>query len=54
MEEGIRGCGTVFGYFYFITFLVLIKIIMMSLFLAIIIEIYSDCLMENTAAISPY
>ncbi|CAD8121628.1 unnamed protein product [Paramecium sonneborni] len=52
--EGARGCSTYFGYFFFISFLVLIRIIMTSLFLAMIIESYQECQLENTAAINPY
>ncbi|CAD8171918.1 unnamed protein product [Paramecium octaurelia] len=54
LREGVQGCSTFFGYFYFISFLVLIRIIMISLFLAMIIESYQDCLLENTAVINPY
>ncbi|CAK63939.1 unnamed protein product (macronuclear) [Paramecium tetraurelia] len=53
-SEGARGCSTIFGYFFFISFLVLIRIIMTSLFLAMIIESYQECQLENTAAINPY
>ncbi|CAD8122599.1 unnamed protein product [Paramecium sonneborni] len=52
--EGARGCSTIFGYFFFISYLVLIRIIMTSLFLAMIIESYQECQLENTAAINPY
>ncbi|CAD8200710.1 unnamed protein product [Paramecium pentaurelia] len=52
--EGARGCSTIFAYFFFISYLVLIRIIMTSLFLAMIIESYQECQLENTAAINPY
>lgn len=52
--DGVMGCGTYFSYFYFVTFVSLVRIVMLSLFMAIVIESYSDVQTEIGAVITPY
>lgn len=51
-EHGVQGCGTWLAYIYFISYILLMRIIMVNLFLAIVIEGFFETLLEEEAVIS--
>jgi hypothetical protein len=52
--QGVIGCGTAFAYPYFITYIILVTLILVYLFLAIVIGGYADCKKESEAIILPH
>ena len=59
--DGMLGCGSPIAYIYFISFMLLISMMMMNLFVAVVIEGYAEsvgCLLspsrpKRTQALSP-
>lgn len=52
--EGILGCGSSFSYPYFLSYILLITLILINLFLAAVIGGYVESKKENEAAINPH
>ena len=51
--NGPNECGAWFGTLFFISFIVLVPMMMMNIIIVIVIEGYSECLKEYEAVISP-
>jgi hypothetical protein len=53
VAEGVQGCGTWISYPYFISIILLVRLIMINLFLALVVEGYLETLKENEAVVNP-
>ena len=51
--SGIKGCGTYWSYVYFMSFVVIVPMMIMNLFLAVVVEGYLESLKEQEAVINP-
>lgn len=52
-RDGIIGCGTFVAYPYFLSYIIMVTLILISLFLAIVVGGYVQSKKENEAIISP-
>ena len=52
-ENGILGCGSPIAYIYFLTYIILVTLILINLFLAAVIGGYIESKKENEAVINP-
>lgn len=51
--SGIKGCGTPWSYVYFLSFIIIVPLTVMNLFLAVVVEGYLESLKEQEAVINP-
>lgn len=54
ISQGVNGCGTWLSYPYFLSLVILLRLVMTNLFLAIVIEGYLETLKESDALINPF
>lgn len=52
-KEGIKGCGSAWSYPFFLSFIIIVPLMSINLFLAVIVEGYIESLKENEAIITP-
>ena len=51
--EGVIGCGSVVAYPYFISYVVIVMLIVLNLLLAVVVEGFAESKKENDAVINP-
>jgi len=52
-SSGIKGCGTYWSYVYFMSFIIIVPMMIMNVFLAVVVEGYLESLKEQEAVINP-
>jgi hypothetical protein len=52
ITDGILGCGTTVSYFFYVTFIITVQMIIMNLFVAVVIEGFSSSTSENTGSVT--
>lgn len=52
MARGPKGCGTPFSYVYFASFIVVIQMLMLNLFIAVVLEGFSSTNKEHTGIVT--
>lgn len=52
-SEGVIGCGSAWAYPYFITYIILVVLIVLNLLLAVVVEGFAESKKENDAVINP-
>jgi uncharacterized membrane protein len=50
--DGIQGCGNAFAYIYFVSFMLIVSLIFLNLFIAIILEGFAQSEQEQTIRIN--